>query len=175
MSTEKMPTFTEAMLGSLPENITFTVQSFALGEFESDGSTTGEDEPKTNKKRSKTIKKEDQSAVMRNYYHANKEHRLAYKAAKRGTTRVPSNQCSIHTEYLPKRIKQEGKHSTANIDYINYGGKKTTLIIQQPTEDLIAFIKLTGSTIKETASGQEHRATSEPVLSTSVGPPVATP
>jgi len=95
-------------------------------------------------------KKEKQAA----YFQEQKKQRAAYKQALRGNTRVKSNQCSLHTEYLPKYVPApRGNRPMANLDWHNYDKAKVRLEILQPTAQIILMLKQAGVHISETNSG----------------------
>ena len=144
---EKMPVFVEA-LEVEGENITITV---------SDAPKEQQEPKKRGRKPSgKVISEEEKKEQMNSYYEANKEHRLKYKQAQRGKTKVPSNQATMTTEWLTKMIDNGGKKKVANLDWLNYDRCKRTLTITQPSEELLNLIRLTGIHINESVNGVEE-------------------
>jgi len=144
---EKMPLFVEALEVD-GENITISVCD----------APKEQTEPKKRgrKPSGKVISEEEKKEQMKAYYDANKEHRLKYKQAQRGTTKIPSNQATMTTEWLTKMIDNGGKKKVANLDWLNYDRAKRTLTITQPTEELLNIIRLSGVVINETVSGGEE-------------------
>ena len=143
---EKMPIFYES-LEVEGENITITVNEVQKEQ--------PEPKKRGRKPSAKVLSEEEKKEQMKGYYDANKEHRLKYKQAVRGTTKAPNNQATLSIEWLPKMILGE-KRKVANLDYINYDRAKRTLTITQPTEELLNIIRLSGVVINETVSGVEE-------------------
>lgn len=100
----------------------------------------------------KQLSEEEKKERMRKYYEDSKAHRLAYKQASRGK-KAPENKCHMHTEWLPKQIKVEGKKPIMNIDHMLYSGVKRTITISQPTTELITLLRTNGIVIEETSEG----------------------
>ena len=107
------------------------------------------------KKGDKVLSEDEKKSQQKEYYEANKLHRLQYKQAVRGTTKALSNQASLSIEWLPKMVQGE-KRKVANLDYLNYDRCKRTLTITQPTEELLNLIRLTGIHINENVTGVEE-------------------
>jgi len=141
---EKMPVFVEAIECD-GENVTMTVTDAPKPETKKRG----------RKPSGKVVSEDEKKEQQKEYYEANKLHRLQYKQAVRGTTKALSNQASLSIEWLPKMVQGE-KRKVANLDYINYDKCKRTLTITQPTEELLNIIRLTGIYINETITGEEE-------------------
>lgn len=134
---ETMPTFEEP----LEENVTLTITE-----------TVTTIKKRGRKPADKQLTEEEKKQRMREYYEKNKEHRLKYKQASRGK-KAPENKCHMHTEWLPKQIKVEGKKPIANLDHMLYSGVKRTITISQPTTELITLLRTNGIVIEETSEG----------------------
>lgn len=98
-------------------------------------------EKKRGRTKTCTMTEEEKKARQGEYYQKTKEQRLKYKQALRGSTKVPSNRCYMHTHYLPRYVR-EGNNSRpkVNIDWMNYSGVMRTLTISQPSDDLLSFL-----------------------------------
>lgn len=142
----KMPIFYES-LECDGENVTISVTDVPKEQ--------PEPKKRGRKPTGKVVSEDDKKSQQKEYYEANKLHRLQYKQAVRGTTKALSNQASLSIDWLPKMVQGE-KRKVANLDYLNYDRCKRTLTITQPTEELLNLIRLTGIHINETVTGNEE-------------------
>lgn len=133
---ETMPSFEP-----LAENITMTITETVTTIKKRGRKPVGE-----------PLTEEQKKERMREYYEKNKAHRLAYKKASRGH-KAPENKCSMHTSYLPKQIRVEGKKPTTNLEWMLYSGVKRTITISQPSDALLMMLKANGIVIEETCEG----------------------
>lgn len=133
----EMPTFNEE-----PEAITMTITE----------TTTTTIKKRGRKPAEKQLTEEEKKERMRKYYEDNKAHRLAYKQVSRGK-KAPENKCSMHTSYLPKQIRVEGKKPITNLDWMLYSGVKRTITISQPSDAVIMLLKQNGVVIEESVDG----------------------
>jgi len=99
--------------------------------------------------------KEANKEKQKQYHEATKKHRAAYKAASRGLTKHKRNVANLHTEYLPKYVPSErGNKPQANLEWFDFEKAKITLVIKQPTPEIIALLKQHQMHISETTSGE---------------------
>lgn len=134
-----MPFFDEAVLDGV-ENIVLEIEKVA---------------PKKRGRKPAEVQltEEQKKEKMKKYYEDNKEHRLKYKQASRGSLKSKSNKASMTIEHFSRLNRQQGKKPTTNLDFITYDGMKRTLTIEQPTDEIIALLRSNGILITETITG----------------------
>lgn len=109
---------------------------------------------------------EEKKAQWSKYYEENKERKLKYKKAMRGTTRAPQNKCYLSTYHIPRYIKEGKAKPRINIDWVNFNGCHRFLTISQPTDEIIAFLRdQMKLPIEETITGTPDHATEAPMPS----------
>lgn len=97
---------------------------------------------------------EEKKAQWALYYSQNKERKLKYKQAKKGATKLPENKCYMLTQNIPRYIREPHARPKLNLDWINFNGRHRSLMISQPTDELINILKTQlGLNIEESVSG----------------------
>ena len=140
--TESMPNFEmeEVTLNGVLSDPAATVSNVSL---ETENTVIDQEPQKKKRGRSKTDSKtaEEKKAQWSQYYAQNKERKLKYKQAMRGTTKIPENKCYMSTRYLPRYIRDGKSKPKLNIDWINFNGVHRFLTISQPTDEVIALLR----------------------------------
>lgn len=139
---ESMPNFEieEVTLSGLPCN---NSDEISVPSLDTDNTVMNQEPQKKKRGRSKGDPKtaDEKKAQWSQYYAQNKERKIKYKQAMRGTTKIPENKCYMSTHYLPRYIRDGKSKPKLNLDWVNFSGVHRFLTISQPTDEVIALLR----------------------------------